>query len=136
MDRLREFLEMVRRQGIAPGHFRGLLHVLIGRKISRTDGTVVSGGMTWREAAVLLKRLRWNREAVRELGLDPAELPPRDRQRYWYMAIVRADVGSAAASAEGDRVAELLRSAGYVVSAAPRPPDSAPPRGSGEKPTG
>jgi hypothetical protein len=124
MDRLREFLEAVRRQGAARGHFRGLLHVLIGRRISLPDGTVVSAGMTWRDVAALLKRLRWDREAVREIGLDPANLPPRDRQRYWYAAIVQADVGSAAAAGEGDRLAEVLRAAGYVIGPAPRRSES------------
>jgi hypothetical protein len=121
MDRLREFLEAVRRQGLAHGHFRGLLNVLIGRRISLTDGQLVSAGMTWRQAAAALKRVRWDREAVRDLGLDPASLPPRDRQRYWYAAIVQGQIDSAAANVEGDRVAELLRAAGYIVGTAPNP---------------
>jgi hypothetical protein len=132
MDRLRELLETVRKQGLARGNFRGLLHVLIGRRVTLADGTVVSTGMTWRELAALLKRVRWDRETVRELGLDPAALPPRDRQRFWYTAIVQSGVGSEAAAAEGDRLAGLLRQAGYVVGAAPRPsgPPPARPRGS------
>jgi hypothetical protein len=81
MDRLRQFLEAVRKQGTATGHFRGLLHLLIGRRISLPEGEVVSGGMTWRELAGLLKKVRWDREAVQELGLDPAALPPRDREK-------------------------------------------------------
>ena len=47
----REFLEAVRTQGAATCPFRGLLHVLIGRRVSLPDGTAVSEGMTWREAA-------------------------------------------------------------------------------------
>src|SRR5438128_7063613 len=83
MDRLREFLEAVRDRSLAVGNFIGLLHILIGRKITLDDGTIVSSGQTWREAASLLKRVRWEREMVAELGLDPDTLPPRDRQLRW-----------------------------------------------------
>ena len=126
MDRLREFLEAVQQQGAAQGHFRGLLHILIGRRVSLVDGTLVSGGMTWRELAALLKKLRWDREAVRELGLDPADLPPRDRQKFWYSAISQAGVTSAEASAAADALAKSLRALGYVVGPAP---GSTPPAG-------
>src|ERR671933_500877 len=121
MDRLREFLDAVRKQGVAQGHFRGLLHILVGRRVSQADGTPVSGGMTWRELAAVLKRVRWDREAVRELNLDPADLPPRDRQRFWYAAIAQAGLDSDAARAEGDRLIEPLGALGYVVGPAPRP---------------
>jgi hypothetical protein len=120
MDRLREFLTMLKEQGQARGNFLGLLHVLIGRRLVAADGTVVSEGLPWREAAALLKRVRWDRETVRELGIDPKTLPPRDRQRYWYQAIAQAGVDSAAASEAGDRLAGVLRAAGFTVGAAPR----------------
>ena len=119
MEQLREFLEAVRRAGAAAGHLRGLLHVLIGRRICRADGSEVSAGLTWRELAALLKQLRWDPDAVKELGLDPAALPPRDRQRYWYTAIAQARVDSAQAAQAGDQFAERLRQAGYVVGPAP-----------------
>jgi hypothetical protein len=119
MDRLRQFLEAVRKQGTATGHFRGLLHLLIGRRISLPEGEVVSGGMTWRELAGLLKKVRWDREAVQELGLDPAALPPRDREKYWYLAISRAGVLTPEASASADELVEALRALGYVVGPAP-----------------
>jgi len=119
MDRLREFLEAVRQHGYARGNFLGLLHVLIGRRIARADGTLVSGGLTWRELAALLKRVRWEPEAVQELGLDPATLPPRDRQRFWYSAISQAGVDSETAARAGDRLARALQAAGYVVGSAP-----------------
>jgi hypothetical protein len=121
MDRLRDLLEAVRKQGLARGNFRGLLHVLIGRRLTTGQGEVISAGLSWRDAAALLKRLRWDREAVRELGLDPATLPPRDRQKYWYSAIAQADVGSAAAAAGGDLLREPLQTLGLVVGPAPRP---------------
>jgi hypothetical protein len=121
MDRLRELLEAVRKQGLARGNFRGLLHVLIGRRLTDAQGEVISAGLSWRDAAALLKRLRWDREAVRELGLDPATLPPRDRQKYWYSAIAQADVGSAAAGAGGDLLRDALQALGVTVGPAPRP---------------
>src|ERR1700757_2091192 len=103
MDALTEFLEDLKRQGLAQGHFLGILNVLIGRTITRANGTVVSSGLTWRILAGWLKKVRWDRESVRELGLDPDALPPRDRQQFWYSAISRAGVDSVKAREEGDR---------------------------------
>ncbi len=121
MDRLREFLDAAKEQGHAAGNFLGLLHVLIGRKISLEDGTVISAGQTWREAAALLKRVRWEREAVAELGLNPDDLPPRDRHLYWFKAIAQAAVDSAKARAAGDRFAEAMKASGYTIGPAPGP---------------
>jgi hypothetical protein len=119
MDRLREFLDAVRQHGLGGGNFLGLLHILIGRRLARADGTEVSAGLTWREAAALLKRARWDRDAVREVGLEPARLPPRDRQRYWYTAISLARVDSPEARAAADALSGPLAQAGYVVGPAP-----------------
>lgn len=119
MDVVYELLEEIKRHGYAVGNFLGLLHVLIGRKLEKADGTVISTGLTWRELAALLKKCRWDKEAVRELGLNPADLPPRDRQRYWYTAISQAHVASQRAAEAGERLAEVLRAAGYVVSRSP-----------------
>ncbi len=119
MEPLREFLNAVRHHGTARGQLLGLLHIVIGRRITRTDGTPVSGGMTWRELAAVLKQLRWDREAVRELELDPADLPPRDRERFWYTAVAKAGVASAAARTAGDRLVGPLKALGYVVGPAP-----------------
>ena len=115
MDGLREFLEAVKRNGSAKGNLRGLLHILIGRRIAQADGTVISGGLTWRELAALLKKVHWNTDCVRELGLDPDKLAPRDRQRFWYSAIAQAGVGSEKATKAGDKMAEALRKLGYIV---------------------
>jgi hypothetical protein len=119
MDRLREFLDAVRQHGLAEGRFLGLLHILIGRRVTLADGTVVSAGLTWRAAAALLKRARWDREAVRELGLNPAALPPRDRERYWYTAIAQAHVDSPPARAAGNQLAAQLQAVGYQVGPGP-----------------
>jgi hypothetical protein len=119
MDPLREFLEAVRKQKASKSRFRGLLHLLIGRRITLADDTVVSAGMTWRDLAAVLKKLRWDREDVRELGLNPADLPPRDREKFWYVAISRAGVQSPEASADADALAAPLRALGYAVGPAP-----------------
>ena len=116
MDGLKELLEQLHQNQQTKGHFLGLLHILIGRTISRGDGTVLSKGITWREVATLLRTVRWNPEAVREVGVNPDSLPPRDRQRYWLQTIAQADVGSAAASQAADRFAPILEKAGYKVS--------------------
>lgn len=120
MDALSELLEMLKAGDQPRANFLGFLHVLIGRKITRvSDGLSISVGMSWRDLASWLKKLRWDPEQVRELGLDPDDLPPRDRQRYWYSAIAHARVNSAEAIRAGDRFAEVLRGLGYEVSAAP-----------------
>jgi hypothetical protein len=119
MESLREFLNAVRHHGTARGNLLGLLHILIGRRITHPDGAVVSIGMTWRELAALFKQLRWDREAVHELKLDPAVLPPRDRERFWYAAIAHAGVASPAAKTAGDRLVGPLKALGYVVGPAP-----------------
>jgi hypothetical protein len=124
MDELRDFLHTVESRGVARGNFLGLLHVLIGRRIRRADGRPVSNGLTWREVAALLKRARWDRGAVTEVGLNPSELPPRDRERFWYAAIVRSGVDAAAAVSAGDRLAALLRPFGFEIGAAPGQPDA------------
>jgi hypothetical protein len=127
MSALYDFLEETKRSGRAAGNLLGLLHVLIGRRLARPDGTVISVGLTWREVASALKKVRWEKDAVRELGLEPAALPPRDRQRYWYTAIAQACVDSPQASEAGNRLAETLQAAGYVVSTSPRRENSKSP---------
>jgi hypothetical protein len=118
MDALATFFEETKKSGHIQGHFLGFLNVLIGRRIER-KGALVAGGLTWRELAGLLKKHRWDPEAVRELGLEPDKLPPRDRQRFWYTAIMQASVDSAEARQAGDRFAEILKRQGYEVAAAP-----------------
>src|SRR5262249_36720608 len=112
MDALREFLEDVKQP--AQGNFLGLLHLLIGRRIKKAD-TIISNGVTWRELAALLKKVHWSTECVRELGLDPEKLAPRDRQRFWYTAIVQAGVDSPKATQAGEQLADALRKQGYVI---------------------
>ena len=116
MEGAREFLEQLRQNQLVKGQFRAILHILIGRKITRADGSELSAGLTWRQASELLKLIRWDRECVRELGLDPDELPPRDRQRFWYSAIIAAQIDSPEAAAAADKLAAKVKSLGFVVS--------------------
>ncbi|HEY8503629.1 MAG TPA: hypothetical protein VIL46_03550 [Gemmataceae bacterium] len=120
MDGVREFLESLRQHDLVKGHFLAVLHIVIGRKITRTrDGAVLSTGVTWRELSNLLKQMRWDPELVRELGIDPETLPPRDRQRYWYSAISQAGVDSKAARKAGDELAKRVKKLGFEVGPAP-----------------
>ena len=120
MDALSEFLNDQHRQGTAQGNLLGLLHILVGRRLELPDGTLLSNGLTWRELAALLKKVHWPREAVRELGLNEDDLPPRDRVRFWYAAIAAARLDADKAREEGDRVAERLRELGFQVGPAPK----------------
>jgi hypothetical protein len=104
MDRLRILLEAVRKNGLATGKLRGFFHILIGRKITTSDGLPISTGHTWRELALLLKSTRFEPDLVRELGVDPNALSPRDRQRFWYSAIATAKPDSAEAVMEAEEL--------------------------------
>jgi hypothetical protein len=119
MDGLHEFLVDLQRQGYAQGNFLGLLNVLIGRRIQTQTGELICDGLTWRVMSERLKKVRWDKEAVRELGLDPKALPPRDRQRYWFAAVSQAGVDTEKAKAAGDRLAKVLQAAGYQVTPGP-----------------
>lgn len=120
MDGLREILEDLKQRNLAQGNFLGMLNVLIGRRVSRTDGTAVSPGATWRLLAEELKRVRWNKEDAYQLPIDPKSLAPRDRERFWYQVIASAQVDSPTARQAGDAFAEVLRKAGYTVGPGPK----------------
>jgi hypothetical protein len=119
MDGFQEFLEDLKEGKHAKGNLLGLLNVLIGRRIETAQGEVISTGLTWRTLAGWLKKVRWDRDTVRELGLDPKSLPPRDRERFWYAAIAQVQVSSAHAAEAGDHMAQSLQALGYVVGPAP-----------------
>jgi len=117
MDALSQLFDDLKKGGQVEGNLLGFLRVLIARTITRqSDQKVVSKGITWRDLAGWLKKVRWNPDAVRELGIDPKELPPRDRQRFWYSAILQAKVDGPEAVQAGERFAEVLRTLGYDVS--------------------
>jgi hypothetical protein len=132
MDGLREFLEAVHQQGLVARHLRGLFHVAIGRRITRTDGTPVSSGVTWRELAGLLKTLRFDKELGAEVGADPEHLSPRDRQRYWYSVIALARPDSSQSLAEAEELAAAVRKLGFVIGPRPGPLPKISPAGAPE----
>lgn len=126
MDALTEFFEQLREKRYAKGNFLGLLHVLIGRRIETADGQLITSGITWRNLAAILKKYRWDKEAAKELRIETDALPPRDREKLWYSMIAQAHVDSSTAQEAGDRLAEVLRQAGFKVSQAPGEVSSKP----------
>jgi hypothetical protein len=120
MDALREFLDDLKKNRYAKGNLLGLLHILIGRRIAKSDGTLISNGLTWRELSTILKKYRWDTGDIHELGVNPEELPPRDRQRFWYTVIARTQVDSLQAAQAGDRLADVLQQHGYVIGSKPK----------------
>jgi len=128
MDELQKFLETVRQQRLASGHLRGLFHVVIGRRITKLDGTLVSAGVTWRELAAKLKDLRFDTEIASEFDADPNEVAPRDRQRFWYAVIALARPDSAESFADADILAARLKPLGYLVASSSTAPSAARPK--------
>lgn len=119
MDRLSQFLIDMRKSALLPGQFRGLLNVLIGRRIEAADGTTISTGQTWRAVAAMLKKHRFDKKLALELGLSLADLPPRQRERFWYLAISHGQVDSIAARAQGDQLIAPAKAMGYAIGPAP-----------------
>lgn len=129
MDEIRTLLELIEDHQLARNRLSGVFHVLIGRRITKADGTVISTGLTWRQLAGVLKVAKFDKKLVAELGADPDELAPRDREKMWYLAIGLARVDSVAAVALGDQLVPLLKPLGYVVGPSPTavsPPPPAP----------
>jgi hypothetical protein len=113
MDAVVAFLQKLKQDGRWRGHFLGLLNMLIGRRLETQDGRLVSAGLTWRITAQLLKKVRWEKAAALELNIDPQTLPPRDRERYWYVAIASAGVDSPEAIQAANALANRLTPLGY-----------------------
>src|SRR5215210_1077487 len=107
MDALSTLLEELKQGEQTQGNFLGFLNVLVGRRISGKGGVVISKGLSWRELSVWLKKVRWDPDQVKELGLNPDDLPPRDRQRYWYAAIIAARVDTPESRSLGDEYARI-----------------------------
>ena len=126
MDGTQSFLEIVLANGLADGRLRGVFHIAIGRRVTATDGTVLSTGATWRELAALLKALKFDKEWGRKMGADPDTVAPRDREKFWYHAIALARVDSAEARAEAEELAAYLRPLGWIVGPPPTPPPTRP----------
>ena len=56
-DLLHEFLVTVEQSGATKGKLRGLLHILVGRRVTQKGGALVSSGLSWRVLAAELKRV-------------------------------------------------------------------------------
>jgi len=125
MADIRDLLEAVRDTESARAHFRGLLHIAIGRRVTTPAGDAVSTGVTWRELAAWLKQLRFDTDLVKQYGADPDALAPRDRNRFWYSAIAMARVDSPEAFADAEILADSLQGMGFLV--APPPAGAVPP---------
>lgn len=134
MEGMRDLLEAARANGLVAGRFRGLLHIAIGRTVTKPDGTKLSSGITWRALAALLKALRFDPEFGREAGADPDTLSPRDRERYWYSVISLAHVDRPEAVAEADKLISPLKDLGFVIASAPGGITPAAPTKTKEKP--
>jgi hypothetical protein len=113
MDAVVAFLQELKQDGRWRGRFLGLLNMLIGHRLETQDGRVVSAGLSWRATAQLLKKVRWDKTAVRELNIDPQTLPPRNRERYWYVAIASAGVDSPDANQAATALSKALAPLGY-----------------------
>jgi hypothetical protein len=127
MDEIRGLLELIDENKLAKGRLAGVFHVMIGRRVGKADGTVISTGLTWRQLAGILKAAKFDKELVQELGADPDTLAPRDREKMWYLAIGLAKVDSVAATAQADQLVPLLKHLGYVVGPSPAAGASSPP---------
>ena len=115
MDALIDLFDLIKTKHLAAGNFLGFLNVFIGRRVSGPNGALLSAGFTFRELATWLKKVRWDPEQVHELGKNPDDLPLRDRQRYWFVAICSVRVDSPAAQKAGDIFAVALMEQGYVI---------------------
>jgi hypothetical protein len=129
MDGLQKLLDAVRDSGLAAGHFRGLVHVAVGRKVSDADGNPVSAGVTWRDLAERLRVARFDVSLGLEVGADADVIAPRDRQRFWYAAISLTQPDGAEAVRQAEALAAHLKRLGFVVGPAPAglPPAAPPP---------
>jgi hypothetical protein len=119
MDGLTDLVMKLEVSGQFAKHLAGVVHLLIGRRISHQDGSVISTGLTWRELAALLANQKLDIELVRQLGIEPEELSPRERPRFWYSAIAIARPDGPAARADAEPVIAVLKPMGYIVGPAP-----------------
>lgn len=124
MEGTRQVLELLRDHNLVAGSLRGVFHLVIGRRISDPNGRLVAEGVTWRLLAALLKEMKFDRELVRELGVDPDTLAPKDREKFWYNAIALAKVDGDEARKQADALTTALKPLGLIVG--PSPSGSAP----------
>jgi hypothetical protein len=119
MQGTRQFLELMNEHNLVSGHLRGIFHIAIGRRILNSTGVLIAEGVTWRTLAALLKDLKFDREFVRELGAEPETLSPKDREKFWYNAIMVSKVDGPEARKQAEAISKLVKSLGLVIGPAP-----------------
>ncbi len=115
MDGIIELLETIRDNGFAVGRLPGTFHIALARQVESTGGIVVSSGITWRQLASHMKTLKFDKDLVRGIQIDPDVLHPRDRERMWYASISIAGVDTPTAFLQADELAVLLKPHGYII---------------------
>ena len=116
IESLEGFLLRLRPQTFPQECFLGFLHVLISGALVDDMGGRPFPGQSWRDLASVLKKVRWDPTMVRQMGIDPAVLPPRDRERFWYQAICMAKIDSLDAKRSAVKLKGWLDKFGYKVS--------------------
>ncbi|GEM_PF-292212 len=113
MDSIDQLLLVIKAKSLHLGRFLGLLNLLVAYKISDESGKEISLGLTFKQLSEKLKKNRWNPEDIEALGLKSEDLPQRDRLRFWFVALVRADIGGSKAIIEADTLAKAIKKIGY-----------------------
>lgn len=113
MDALDNFLLALKEGSITKGRILGLIRLLVAYKIYDKNGDPVTLGVTFRTLAEKLKKARWETSEIDALGINPKELPQRDRYRFWYVALVRSKVNDPVAIKEADELANKIMNIGY-----------------------
>jgi hypothetical protein len=116
-ESLESFLLRLRPQAFPPETFLGLLHLLISGSLADEQGNRPFPGQSWRDLASVLKKVRWDPSMVKQMGIDPTTLAPRDRERFWYQAICMAKIDSPEAKRSAQKLKGWLDKFGYRVQA-------------------
>jgi beta-phosphoglucomutase-like phosphatase (HAD superfamily) len=122
MDGVVQLLELARQQGWQRTHLRGLWHLAIGRALHDAQGRLLSPGSTWRELANILKQLKYDRDLVLTLGLDPESLLAKDRDKFWYYAIAATKLDTPEARQQADELKAQLAPLGIIVGSSTHEP--------------
>jgi hypothetical protein len=112
MDGLSQLLITIRDEKLAVGRLAGLFHLLISDTIADQTGAIIGNGLTWRQLAQALKEARFDKGLVEEIGADPATLSPRNRERFWNIAIGLA-MASGTGPAQAEQLIRALKAHGY-----------------------
>lgn len=115
MDSIDHLLLAIKAGSLHSGRFLGFLNLLVAYKISDESGKEVSVGLTFKQLSEKLKKNRWNPEDAETLGLKPKDLPQRNRFRFWYVSLVRSEIGGSKAKKEAETLAKAIKKIGYIA---------------------